>query len=106
LHQCIRPLIGAFAPGHHGYQRACVLISGQASKHLLHRAPPHHPIEGMPVQQDRARDGLKLLEAAQKSWRRLDGHNQSPKLVLGMTFNKGIEVIAKPADRQPATAAA
>jgi hypothetical protein len=31
LHQCIRPLIGAFAPGHHGYQRACVLISGQAS---------------------------------------------------------------------------
>jgi hypothetical protein len=31
LHQCIRPLIGAFAPGHHGYQRVCVLISGQAS---------------------------------------------------------------------------
>src|SRR5271154_3747793 len=31
LHQCIRPLIGAWAPGHHGYQRACVLISGPAS---------------------------------------------------------------------------
>src|SRR5207253_10283707 len=32
LHQCIRPLIGACcAPGHHGYQRACVLISGQTS---------------------------------------------------------------------------
>src|SRR6516162_11217036 len=31
LHQCIRPLIGTFAPGHHGYQRACVLISGRAS---------------------------------------------------------------------------
>jgi hypothetical protein len=31
LHQCIRPQIGAFAPGHHGYQRACVLITGQAS---------------------------------------------------------------------------
>ena len=31
LHQCIRPLIGAFAPGHHGFQRACVLINGQAS---------------------------------------------------------------------------
>jgi hypothetical protein len=32
LHQCIRPPIGACrAPGHHGYQRACVLISGQAS---------------------------------------------------------------------------
>jgi hypothetical protein len=32
LHQCIRPLVGACcAPGHHGYQRACVLVSGQAS---------------------------------------------------------------------------
>ncbi len=32
LHQCIRPLIGACcAPGHHGYQRACGLITGQAS---------------------------------------------------------------------------
>ena len=32
LHQCIRPLIGACcAPGHHGYQRACDLVSGQAS---------------------------------------------------------------------------
>jgi hypothetical protein len=30
-HQCIRPLIRACAPGHHGYQRACVLITGQAS---------------------------------------------------------------------------
>jgi hypothetical protein len=33
LHQCIRPLIGVCcAPGHHGYQRAFELISGQASK--------------------------------------------------------------------------
>src|SRR6266446_9323878 len=32
LHQCIRPLLGACcAPGHHGYQRAFELISGQAS---------------------------------------------------------------------------
>src|SRR6516225_11077338 len=36
LHQCIRPLLGArCAPGHHGYQRACDLISGQASSGLL-----------------------------------------------------------------------
>jgi putative transposase len=49
---------------------------------------------------------FKLLEAAQKSWRRLDGHNQLPKLFLGVTFNNGIEVISKPADRQPTTAAA
>jgi len=32
LHQCIRPLLGAHcAPDHHRYQRACDLISGQAS---------------------------------------------------------------------------
>ena len=49
---------------------------------------------------------FKLLEGAQKSWRRLDGHNQLPKLALGVTFNNGIEVIAKPADLQPITAAA
>ena len=49
---------------------------------------------------------FKLLEGAQKSWRRLDGHNQLPKLVLGVTFNDGIEVIAKPTGRQPITAAA
>src|SRR5450755_1992136 len=49
---------------------------------------------------------FKLIEGAQKSWRRLDGHNQLPKLVLGVTFNDGIEVIAKPTDRQPKTAAA
>jgi hypothetical protein len=35
LHQCIRPLIGACAPGHHGYQRACDLITGQASNGLF-----------------------------------------------------------------------
>jgi len=29
-----------------------------------------------------------------KSWPPFDGHNQFPKLVLGVTFNDGIEVIA------------
>jgi hypothetical protein len=43
--------------------------------------------------------GVKLLEAAQKSWRRLDGHNQLPKLVLGVTFNNGIEV-DRPSNQQ------
>jgi hypothetical protein len=49
---------------------------------------------------------FKLLEAAQKSWRRLGGHNQLQKLVLSVTFNDGIELIAKPTDRLPITAAA
>ena len=48
LHQCIRPQIGACdAPGHHGYQRACDLISGQASVgHLGHQCS-HAP--GRPI---------------------------------------------------------
>src|SRR5262245_8283141 len=35
LHYCIRPLIGACAPGHHGYQRACDLILVYASNGLV-----------------------------------------------------------------------
>jgi transposase-like protein len=35
----------------------------------------------------------KLAEAAEKSWRRLDGHNQLPKIILGVKFTDGIEVV-------------
>ena len=37
---------------------------------------------------------FKLAEAAAKSWRRLDGHNQLPKVVLGVKFADGIEVVS------------
>jgi transposase-like protein len=49
---------------------------------------------------------FKLVEAAQKSWRRLDGHNQLPKLILGVTFTDGLETAAKPDSAQLVTAAA
>ncbi|MEI7866218.1 MAG: IS256 family transposase [Chthoniobacterales bacterium] len=49
---------------------------------------------------------FKLVDAAQKSWRRLDGHNQLPKLVLGVKFTDGLEAAAIPAVLQPETAAA
>src|SRR4029434_7687518 len=45
---------------------------------------------------------FKLAEAAEKSWRRLDGHNQLPKVILGVQFNDGIEVVRPQA--QPAAA--
>jgi hypothetical protein len=35
-----------------------------------------------------------------------DGHNQFPKLSLGVKFTDGLEIVAKPASRQLATAAA
>ena len=47
---------------------------------------------------------FKLVDAAQKSWRRLDGHNQLPKVVLGASFKDGLEV-AHSADHQPKAAA-
>jgi len=36
---------------------------------------------------------FKLAEAAEKSWRRLDGHNQFSKIILGVKFADGIEVL-------------
>lgn len=48
---------------------------------------------------------FKLVEGAQKSWRRLDGHTQLPKLILGVKFIDGLEVVAG-SPPQTATAAA
>jgi putative transposase len=36
---------------------------------------------------------FKLAEAAEKSWRRLDGSNQLSKLIMGIKFTDGIEVV-------------
>ena len=36
---------------------------------------------------------FKLAEAAEKSWRRLDGHNQLPKIILDVQFTDGMEVV-------------
>src|SRR5262245_5690340 len=35
---------------------------------------------------------FKLVEAAQRAWRRLDGCNQLPKLILGVKFADRLEV--------------
>jgi len=49
---------------------------------------------------------FKLVEGAQKSWRRLDGHNQLPKIVRGVKFTGGLEVAARPEAPQARFAAA
>ena len=49
---------------------------------------------------------FKLVEGAQRSWRRLDGHALLPKLILGVKFSDGLEVVPKKVANQPATAAA
>jgi putative transposase len=40
---------------------------------------------------------FKLAEAAERSWRRLDGHQQMPKVILGVTFADGVEVVSREA---------
>jgi transposase-like protein len=49
---------------------------------------------------------FKLVEAAQKNWRKLDGHNQLPKIIQGVKFTDGLEVVVKPATVQAQTDAA
>jgi transposase-like protein len=48
---------------------------------------------------------FKLVEQAQRHWRRLDGHDLLPKIILGVKFKDGIEVAAKSA-AEPKNAAA
>jgi len=40
---------------------------------------------------------FKLVTAAAKTWRRLKGENQLPKVIEGVTFKNGVEVINTPA---------
>ena len=42
---------------------------------------------------------FKLVMAASKTWRRLKGENQLPKVVAGVIFRDGTEVIARPDHR-------
>jgi hypothetical protein len=49
---------------------------------------------------------FKLVDAAQKSWRRLDRHNQSLTLIQGVRFTDRIKAAANPAPSKAQTAAA
>ncbi len=39
---------------------------------------------------------FKLVMAAAKTWRRLKGDNQLPKIIQGVTFRNGVEVTDAP----------
>ena len=54
--------------------------------------PPHRALQGMSLEQTPLAMIFKLAEAAEKSWRRLDGHNQLPKVIIGVRFADGIEI--------------
>ena len=40
---------------------------------------------------------FKLAQAAEKSWRRLDGHHHLLKVILGVTFTDGVQTISRQA---------
>ena len=42
---------------------------------------------------------FKLVVAAAKTWRRLKGENQLPRIVAGVIFREGTEVTANPDHR-------
>jgi putative transposase len=42
---------------------------------------------------------FKLVMAAARTWRRLKGENQLPKVIQGVTFRDGVEVIETPAQK-------
>jgi len=48
---------------------------------------------------------FKLAQEAEKSWRRLDGHNQLPKVIQGVKFTDGIEAAIKSTAPQAKAAA-
>jgi mutator family transposase len=73
---------------------------------VCNRAPLHDPVEGLPVKPHRARHGLQAYRSRAENLASLDGNNQLPKLILGVKFADGLEVAAKPANREPATVAA
>jgi hypothetical protein len=51
-----------------------------------HRAPPHHPIEGLSVERDRARGGLQTGRGRTEKLAPSRRSRPVAKLVLGVTF--------------------
>ncbi len=36
---------------------------------------------------------FKLAQSAETSWRRLPGYSQLPKIIMGVKFDNGIEIV-------------
>jgi putative transposase len=66
---------------------------------------PHHPGKGCLSNKTVLAMVFKLVDGAQKTWRRLNGPQQLPKIIQGVKFTDGFEVAATD-DQQAQTAAA
>jgi len=63
-----------------------------------HRASSDRADEGIAVAQDRQADGIQTRRRCRENLRRLKGENQLPKVVRGVRFQNGVEVIEMPAN--------
>ena len=64
-------------------------------EHVCDGAAQDDPLKRLPPNKTALAMVFKLVEGAQKSWRRLDGHNQLPQIIQGVTFSDGLEIAAK-----------
>jgi len=62
-------------------------------EHVRHGTAQDDPIEGLSLQQDRARHAVPVGRSRAGNWRRLRGYNQLPKVIQGAKFADGIEVV-------------
>jgi hypothetical protein len=69
-----------------------------AGKRVRDRAAQTRADERIAVVSDRQADGVQAGYRRSKTWRRLKGTNQLPKVIAGVRFNDGIEVIQMPAN--------
>src|SRR3954447_22117815 len=68
-------------------------------KRVRDRAAQDRQNQGIAVVLHGPADGLQLVMATAKTWRRLKGENQLPRVVAGATFCDGTEVIKGPSSR-------
>jgi transposase-like protein len=75
-------------------------------KHLRHRAPQNDPREGLPLQQDGACLGLQAGRRRAENLAQARWPQPVAKIIQGVKFTDGLEVVVKPAAIQAQTAAA
>lgn len=63
-----------------------------AEQHYTGRSPVHRRRCAHRPSRRRARDGLKLFDAAEKRWRRFDGHTHVSDVLDGVVFRDGEKV--------------
>jgi hypothetical protein len=82
-------------------ERIFAALGPEAAIWAIEAERPHNDIMKRSVDlaefRRQLRSMFKLVMAAAKTWRRLKGENQLPKVVQGVTFRNGVEVTNTPA---------